>query len=84
MEVVEHPTLHRYIRVGGRIIPFCPFFIFPRDWSLEVDKVFFFIALFLSVLNPIDDFLCRWMTFKFFLTGGTLYIDLQRITFWVN
>lgn len=45
----------------------------------------FFIALFLSVLNPMDDFLYRWMTFSLCRWITFFFrIDLQRMRFWVN
>lgn len=31
---------------------------------ISEEQVYFFIALFFSVLNPMDDFLYRWMTFS--------------------
>lgn len=69
MEVVEHVTqvYTCRVRVGGRIIPFCPFFVFPRNWSLEVDKltrIFFSLMIALSVL--MDDFLSLTMDDFFF------------------
>lgn len=50
-----HNTLHEYIYVACRIILFVHFLYF-RGTSM------FLIALFFSVLNPIGDFLYRWMT----------------------
>lgn len=57
--------------------PVCPLFIFPRNWSLEVDKltgIFFSLMIALSVL--MDDFLSLTMDDFFFR------IDLR--IFWVD
>lgn len=48
---------------------------------ISEEQVYFFIALFLSVLNPIDDFLSLLIDDFYFLF---FRIDLQRIIFWVN
>lgn len=55
--------------------PVCPLFYISEKLDLEVDKLtgIFYIALFLSVSNPIDGFY-----FLFFS------IALQRMRFWVN
>lgn len=63
MEVVEHVTQIDRLQVTREgASSFCPLFIFPRNWSLEVDKltrIFFSLMIALSVL--MDDFLSLTM-----------------------